>query len=45
MPTHEELEHLIAAMAAAEPPLPADEEDEDEPGLVRWSVAYKTFRN
>lgn len=43
MPTRNELEELLATMAAAESD--AVDEVEDDDLSVAWSVSYKTYRN
>ncbi|MFC6086703.1 hypothetical protein [Sphaerisporangium aureirubrum] len=45
MPSPEEFEDLVAAMAASEPELTPEETDEDDNGSVAWYIAYTTFRN
>jgi hypothetical protein len=44
MPTRNELEELLATMAAAESDA-VDEVEDDDDLSVAWSISYKTYRN
>lgn len=45
MPTRNELEELLATMAAAESDAVDEVEDDDDGLSVVWSISYKTYRN